>query len=189
MPEAAATAPADQTNYGPLAQTLYTTESHLCTGLQKIPFASVEWVGNTEPHTWLSPCMCSCSSCQMTVLMYWNYFGIHSGTFFHLMKCLTGQAGSGKALELTQVCGSSLSPPRYCCSWCTKCSTGDQVRGATLQSPIHRFSGSLIAKVTPFKKHKLLVTPLLLWFSRDLSSMQGASRLGARLHQVEQHFG
>lgn len=111
MLEAAASAPADQTHHGPLAQILYTIETHLCARLQKIPFVPMEWVGNMELHTWLSSCMCSCSSCQMTALICWNYFRIHSGTFFHLMKHLTGQAGCGEDLELPQVCGSSLSPP------------------------------------------------------------------------------
>lgn len=179
MPEAAATAPADQTHCSPLAQILYTTESHLCGAAKKFPFAPMEWVENMEPHTWLSLCKCSCSRCQMTALICWNYSGIHSGTFFHLIKCLTDQAGSGEGLEQTQMCGSSLSPPR-CCSWCTKCSAGDQSQSAALQSPMHRFSRSLTAKVPPLEKHKVLVKPLLLWFSSDLPSVQGAIRARSR---------
>lgn len=48
----------------------------------------------------------------MTALICWNYFGIHSGTFLHLMKCLIGQAGSGgEALELTRRVGAASPLP------------------------------------------------------------------------------
>lgn len=77
---------------------------------------------------------------------------------------------------------------------------------AALQSPVGRFAASLNINVNrkagaPLwtshlqkKTPKILVKPLLLWVSRDLPSAHGSprkepSRLRARRHQVEQHFG
>lgn len=88
--------------------------------------------------------------------------------------------------------GSSFSPPRYCCSWCsthrpTNAAKGDQAQGAVLQSPISGFSGSRNINVTPHfllktnkqTKRKILVKPLLLWVSETSPPHTG---LHARSH-------